>query len=106
MPTRIPTHRPAGVGTISKAHSRDYDRARQDKRAFYWSTLWLKLRKAHLIANPLCANCLRQGKLTPATHVHHVVSRDAAPERELDPTNLESACPPCHNSIEPRTPKQ
>ena len=63
---------------------------------------WLKLRKAVLTAAPLCARCMRAGKLTPAAEVHHVTPVETAispAEMErlmFDPSNLQGLCHACH----------
>jgi len=43
----------------------------------YWANWtgqrrWRKLRRAHLAREPLCRECLKEGKVTPATDVDHV----------------------------------
>lgn len=71
---------------------------RDDRQRFYRRAAWRKLRAAHLAAFPWCAWHLERGQVEAASHVHHVEDVAVAPERALDPTNLESACPPCHNA--------
>lgn len=69
---------------------------------FYKSAAWLKCRAFVLIRdNYLCQPCLRNKRLTPANTVHHIVSLEEAPELALDPDNLESICPSCHNKEHP-----
>jgi 5-methylcytosine-specific restriction enzyme A len=69
---------------------------------FYKSTAWLKCREYVLIRDHfLCQPCLRKGRLTPANTVHHIVPLEEAPELALDPDNLESICPSCHNKEHP-----
>jgi 5-methylcytosine-specific restriction protein A len=62
-----------------------------------------KLRQAYLIFNPLCQDCLLEGKTTPATQVHHL-RRILSGNDELemieiatDPTNLMGLCEYHHN---------
>lgn len=103
MPRRV--YRPYGAPK-SKARSRaEYDRDRRDPEAarFYQSAAWRKLRAEKLAIDPLCEHCRRRGRFVQAKHVHHVKPRAEFPELALDLANLESACPPCHNRIEPRT---
>jgi 5-methylcytosine-specific restriction endonuclease McrA len=71
-------------------------------KPFYKSAAWQKCRAFVLIRdNHLCQPCLRRKKLTPANTVHHIVPLEEAPEIALDPDNLESICPACHNKEHP-----
>lgn len=49
----------------------------------------------------LCQNCLRYGKRTQATTVHHIMHYDEHPELALEPSNLVSLCAACHNKRHP-----
>lgn len=62
----------------------------------YSTRRWRRLRLAVLRAEPLCAECLRQGRLVPATQVDHIVpiSRGGA---VWDPDNLQPLCASCHS---------
>lgn len=99
MPQQIRYHRPPTVAYNRDATRRAYEDTDQRKldKSFYGSAAWLKLRRAFLAENPLCADCRRAGRVTAAEHVHHVVERKADPSRALDWSNLEALCPPCHN---------
>lgn len=44
--------------------------------------------------NYLCQNCLKEGKLTPATEVDHIIPKSQGGTDEDD--NLQSICIPCH----------
>lgn len=63
---------------------------------------WRALRQAKLSSDPFCADCAKEGVLTAATDVHHVVPVDegANPERmaalAYDAANLVSLCHACH----------
>ena len=52
------------------------------------STEWNKVRKQHLIDNPICAACGETKKL----EVHHIKPFHLYPELELDPDNLITLC--------------
>ena len=58
------------------------------------------MRDSYLKQNPLCANCLRNGKVVPAEDIHHKISPFKGGEINwtllLDPENLESLCKECH----------
>jgi 5-methylcytosine-specific restriction endonuclease McrA len=59
---------------------------------------WSALRAQHLAVEPNCRKCALRGVETSARIVDHVVPVRVAPERRLDPTNLQSLCWPCHNA--------
>lgn len=49
-----------------------------------------------------CAQCQRNGRpFEPANTVHHIISREDAPELALELSNLESVCAACHNKLHP-----
>jgi 5-methylcytosine-specific restriction endonuclease McrA len=62
---------------------------------------WTKLSKSKRIVDPLCEECERQGKVTPATEVHHIKPIATHPELRLDWDNLMSICRDCHDKLEP-----
>ena len=53
---------------------------------------WLKLRAAQLRREPLCVDCNKQGKVTPANTVDHI---DGNSWNNLQ-SNLQSMCTSCH----------
>lgn len=58
---------------------------------------WRKLRAAALSRDSrLCQDCLRSGKLTPATEVDHITPKAKGGTDEL--SNLQSICSDCHKS--------
>ena len=59
---------------------------------------WRALRNAHLAEHPFCRACLGEGRERRAAMVDHIESIKVAPERRLDPSNLQSLCWPHHNS--------
>lgn len=74
----------------------------------YNTTAWRKLRAAHIVAHPLCEECLKQGKVNAGTpedalQVHHI----ASPFKNgvinynllLDDHNLMTLCSTCHNKL-------
>jgi len=50
-----------------------------------------------LKCNPLCVECKKQGKITPATVVDHIVPHKGDQEKFWDPNNHQSLCDTCHN---------
>ena len=78
--------------------NRNYNRYERDPdtQAFYTSKEWRSVRRYQLEHFPLCAECLKAGRYTPATLVDHI-----KPIREggarLDMANLQSLCWSCHS---------
>lgn len=62
---------------------------------------WSKARKAYLKRYPLCEQCEKDSKITPAVLVHHVKPIDEGGAR-LDPRNFMSCCRDCHERIHGR----
>lgn len=67
------------------------------EQGWYHTPAW---RRARLLAlqrdHYLCQECLRQGKVTHATEVHHIKPLKDYPELGLEVSNLESLCWQCH----------
>jgi 5-methylcytosine-specific restriction protein A len=65
---------------------------------YYGNKQWKILRNWYIQQHPLCADCILEGKSTPADEVHHVraFSTGATEEEKfellLDPLNLVSLC--------------
>lgn len=57
-----------------------------------YDSRWRKAREGYLRSHPLCAECERQGRVTPATVVHHIDHN----QWNNDPSNYEALCRECH----------
>lgn len=51
-----------------------YDEKRKQRKKIYNSSQWKNLRLTHLQIEPLCAVCLKLGKVTAGEDVHHIKS--------------------------------
>ena len=58
---------------------------------------WRKARALFLKQNPLCAFCLAEGKVVPATVVDHIIPHRGDQRLFWDQTNWESLCKECHD---------
>lgn len=67
------------------AYERGYDRE------------WQEASRAHLRRNPLCAECMRKRKLTPATVVDHIRPHRGDKRLFWDESNWQSLCKTCHD---------
>ncbi|MBQ3186727.1 MAG: HNH endonuclease [Alistipes sp.] len=68
---------------------------RHHNTEFYQSTAWRKLRAVKLEQEPMCEECLKVGRLTPAQMVDHIVPINKG-GAGLDMDNLQSLCNACH----------
>lgn len=59
---------------------------------------WVKCRNLYLELHPLCENCEKQGRITPAKEVHHIIALADGGAR-LDFDNLMAVCRPCHKKL-------
>ena len=80
-----------------KEDNRNYTKFHRDEKAnkFYSSKEWRTLRKAFLSTHPLCVECIKEGKYTPAKIVDHIVPIRFG-GKPLDASNLQSLCWNCH----------
>lgn len=60
-----------------------------------YGTQWTKVRKRKLATNPLCEECMRAGRTTPANEVHHILPLADGGTHAMG--NLMSLCKPCHS---------
>ena len=92
----------------AKADSRhkQYNNNVRDKRSarFYASPQWIRLRDLTMArAGYQCQMCKQQGRVTPATEVHHIVPIRVDWSKRLDASNLISLCHKHHMEIEEET---
>lgn len=85
-----------------KTSSRNNTDMRELRQKAYQNTAWRKLRETYLKEHPLCEDCLAEGKVTPATDVHHVKSPFRGKEINwmllLNYNNLAALCKECHGN--------
>src|SRR5690606_3069756 len=74
-------------------------------RRWYKTQRWQRLRARQLRDSPLCAFCLRQGRITPATVCDHTEPHSGDQQKFWDAGNLQSLCKPCHDSDKQRIEK-
>lgn len=91
------------MGARTKREARqDHDRARGTSAERGYDSVWRRLRRMFLLANPLCRFCWDKGLTVEATAVDHIKSVREAPELRLVWSNLQSLCDHCHNSVRQR----
>lgn len=89
--------------TIKKSVRRPWQQVKEPfggrknpNRKFYESSAWRKLRAKFIAANPLCAECLKRGVVTPARVVDHILPINMG-GAALSEDNLQALCDRCHN---------
>lgn len=75
-----------------------YDRDPATRRRY--GRAWKRIRDRYIAANPLCEECKKNNRLTPATEVHHILPLSRGGTHAVD--NLMSLCTPCHSAITAR----
>lgn len=88
-----------------KKWRKDYDiKRRNDRyRKFYKSNQWSIIRNYVLKRdNYLCRECIKAGKVTICSTVHHIIEIKSDFSKALDTDNLITLCHECHNKIHKR----
>ena len=73
------------------------DRVRGGADARGYNAKWRKARLAFLRQHPLCAECMKEGRLTPATVVDHIRPHRGDQALFWDMANWQSLCKDCHD---------
>ena len=85
-------------GTYCPEHSAESpDRLRGNATKRGYDAKWRRARKLFLQRHPLCANCLSQGIVTPATVVDHIVPHRGDRALFWDENNWQPLCKNCHD---------
>ena len=82
-------------GIYCEEHRGLYARASAAERGY--DKKWEKARKAFLRRNPLCAACIAEGKLTPATVVDHIIPHRGDKRLFWDEANWQPLCKKHHD---------
>ena len=93
MPTKPPTHKPAG----RPATRRHQPRVRTAASQLTTTWRWRKARAAYLSEHPLCVACEREGRTEPATVVDHITPHKGDMALAWDVGNWQALCKPCHD---------
>lgn len=94
-PCRHPGCPALSDGVYCEVHRGLY--ARENAASRGYDGRWKSARRAYLRRNPLCAECRRNGKLTPATVVDHIVPHRGDVRLFWDKTNWQPLCKDCHD---------
>lgn len=58
---------------------------------------WKRIRDRYIKSHPLCEECKKQGKVTAAQEVHHILPLSRGGTNDIE--NLMSLCTSCHSLI-------
>src|SRR5689334_15702372 len=90
--------RNSSVPEFSRARQREHDARRGSARERGYNTRWEKARKTYLMRNPLCVMCQKEGRVTPATVVDHIVPHKGDTALFWDTeNNWQPLCKPHHD---------
>lgn len=90
-------------GGLCEIHRKAADKQAADRQEHQWQSMyqtstWRAMRLAQLAKEPLCQECMKEHRLTPATVADHAVVHRGNPALFYDPDNLQSMCASCHSS--------
>lgn len=88
--------RPRGSGVKAAPKPKRLNDRRGSAASRGYDADWRRLREVILAEEPLCRRCADMDAVTAATMVDHIVPIEIAPERRLDPDNLQPLCERCH----------
>ena len=79
-----------------KVMDKRYNRYERDPESYRrYGRAWKHIRNCYIKAHPLCEECKRQNKLTPAEEVHHIVPLSHGGSNHDH--NLMALCNSCHS---------
>ena len=85
----------------AKQDMREYDKFRRSpEHRNRYGRAWKRIRDRYITAHPLCEQCERNNKITPAQEVHHI--KPLSQGGTHDEQNLMALCTPCHSEITAR----
>lgn len=94
-PCRHPGCAKLSDGVYCEEHRKQY--ARDSAAARGYDKRWQRARARFLKQNPLCAECLRNHRTTPATVVDHIIPHRGNQRLFWDQTNWQPLCKKCHD---------
>jgi 5-methylcytosine-specific restriction protein A len=80
-----------------KRDHKRYDSKRGNAFQRGYDAKWKKYRVSFLRKNPLCVQCLEEGRITPATVVDHKVAHKGDNNLFWDPSNHQTLCKHHHD---------
>lgn len=81
----------------NSAKNKLYDKNRPNSYQRGYDSSWKVVRKYHLENNPLCNDCLKEGRYVGGNEIHHIKKLAEFPHLRDDPNNLMTLCKSCHS---------
>ncbi|MGB4107754.1 MAG: HNH endonuclease signature motif containing protein [Alphaproteobacteria bacterium] len=97
MPTRAPLHRPPGYRTEAQ-RKQEHDQRRPSASKRGYGSKWRKARDGYLRKHPLCVHCEREGRVTAALEVDHIIPHRGDMKLFWNRQNWQGLCK-THHSI-------
>ena len=94
---RCPALVPYGSGPYCDEHKAAHQGDRESASRRGYNSRWQKARVRYLHSHPLCVECKKQGKLTQATVVDHIVPHRGDQKLFWNESNWQPLCNPCHD---------
>ena len=76
-------------------HYEQYGRDPAERKPY--GRAWKRIRDSYIAAHPLCEQCQKEGRITPAEEVHHILPLSHGGTHSRD--NLMALCKACHSRI-------
>ncbi len=85
----------------AKEEAKRYERYQRDPEVKKrYGRTWKRIRDRYFAAHPLCEQCEKHGRITPAEEVHHI--KPLSQGGTNDYANLMALCTSCHSEITAR----
>lgn len=77
---------------------KQYNKYKRDPNlSKHYGRAWKLIRDRYISLHPLCEECQKEGRITPAKEVHHILPIKKGGTHSRN--NLMSVCQSCHNKI-------
>ena len=91
-----------GCQTLTRArycdeHKKQVTKEQNLKSSRLYTYQWRKASKQFLKEHPLCVHCQKEGRLTPATEVDHIIPHGGNRKLFWDRKNWQPLCKSCHS---------
>ena len=82
---------------LTRVVTQQHDERRESSTQRGYSYKWQQARKGFLAKHPLCAECERQGRITAATDLDHIIPHKGDKDAFWTRSNWQALCHPCHS---------
>lgn len=84
-------------GRYCDQHKKQVTKEQNMSSSKIYTYQWRKASKSFLKDHPLCIHCERDGRLTPATEVDHIIPHNGNMKLFCDQNNWQPLCKKCHS---------